>query len=68
MPSPRNYFIFQTSAQVMTNNQELILERLRVLTDHNKIMSEQVFELKAAMSTIPGIVTKGSDKDEAHGD
>ena len=55
----------ETEAQLLKANQDTILLRQRTMQDSMKALADQMFELRAMIGTIPGIVKKKREEDVA---
>ena len=55
----------ETEAQLLKANQDMIMLRQRTMQDSMKALGDQMFELRAMIATIPGIVKKKREEDVA---
>ena len=55
----------ETEAQLLKANQDMIMLRQRMMQDSMKVLSDHMFELKAMINTIPGIVKRKREEDVA---
>ncbi len=55
----------ETDAQILTNNQEVILTKQKKMEEDVKAIAEQLFNLSQVVMTIPGIAQNEKAADEA---